>query len=207
MAKLGTFSLGGRGVTLSQGRGRNKTVVLDVSFKELEIWAAKNGIDERRLWTKSYGRACKGLRDKLQKVITRSGGVEGVPKFKDFEQFTKELRAKRGRTSPMGGILNERHVIVSYKIGDTQFIGWPKRLAKWAVNFQDAVGNNDLADNSWRHYWHELGIKDIPREYAHNPRRVLPEPFGAYVDKHLKEWAQGAFYKDLARQMAKRRTT
>ncbi len=194
-------------IVATAGRGRNKSVVLDVSFKELEVWAAKNGIDERRLWTKSYGRACKGLRDKLQKVITRSGGVEGVPKFKDFEQFTKELRAKRGRTSPMGGILNERHVIVAYKRGDVQYIGWPDRLAEWAVKFQDAVGTADFADNWRRHEWHKLGIKDIPREYAHNPRRVLPEPFGAYVDKHLKEWAQGAFYKELARQMAKRRTT
>ena len=199
-----TINLTGSGAIATTGRGRNKAVILDVSFKELEIWAARNKIDEKRLWNRSYGRACKGLRNKLKKLITRSGGVEGVPKFQDFEAFTNTLRAAKGRTKPMGGILNEPHVIVAYKRGNTQIIGWPDRLAEWAVKFQDAVGNNDLQDNSWRHWVHKLGIKDIPREYTHNPRRVLPEPFGSYTRRHLDEWARGAFYKELARQMAKK---
>lgn len=207
MASLGSFSVGSGSVTLTRGRGRNKTVILNVSFKELEVWAAKNKVDEKRLWSRSYGRACKGLRDKLQKVVSNGGGVEGVPKFKDFDAFTNELRAKRGRTKPMGGALAERRVIVAYKLGNKQIIGWPNRLAEWAVKFQDAVGNNDLRSSSWRHWVHKLGIKDIPREYIHNPRRVLPEPFGGYVRRHLKEWARSAFYKELARMMAKKRLT
>lgn len=212
MAKgLGTFSVGESSVSLSRGRSAAKAVVLEVSFKELELWAARNGVDEKRLWRKSYGRACKGLRDKFQKVVTRAGGVEGVPKFKDFEAFTKELRGKSTppKTAPMGGRLAQKNVIVAYKIGKSQIIGWPDGMAKAAVNFQDAVGgaaaDKFLEDVRSRARLHRMGIKDVPRTYTHNPRRIIPEPFGSYVKKHLEEWARGAFYKDLARQMAKKR--
>ena len=205
MAKLGTFTVNDGNVTLTRGRGANKTVVLNVSFKELEIWAARNGVDEKKLWTKSYGRACKGLRAKMQKVVSRAGGVEGVPKFHDFEAFTNELRAKRGTSSrPMGGILANKDVIVAYKIGKTQYIGWPDRLAEWAVKFQDAEGDPYFTSLHRKISFWRLGLHNLPNEYIHNPRRVIPEPFGAYVDKYLDEWAEGSFYKDLAQQMARR---
>jgi len=210
MASLGTFKVSNGGVTLTQGRGAAKAVLLEVSFKELELWAARNGVDEKRLWRKSYGRACKGLRDKFQKVVTRAGGVEGVPKFKDFEAFTKELRGKTGKGSrPMGGVLANRRLVIAKTVGKKQVIGWHDALEKAAVNFQDAVGGDRAEDflTSERNRWrlHRMGIRDIPRTYTHNPRRVIPEPFGTYVQKHLEEWARGAFYKDLARQMAKKR--
>ena len=209
MASLGTFKVSDGGVTLTQGRGAAKAVVLQVSFKELEIWAARNAVDERKLWKRSYGRACKGLRDKFRKVITRAGGVEGVPKFHDFEAFTKELRAKTNKHSPMGGVLADKSRIVAFKRGNAQIIGWPDALEKSAVNFQDAVGGPSadwfLSDSGSRHRIQELGINDIPRTYTHNPRRVIPEPFGSYVRKYLDEWASGSFYKELARQMAKKR--
>lgn len=204
MAKLGTFKVNDGNVTLTRGRGANKAVVLNVSFKELEIWAARNGVNEKKVWNKAWTRAMSTLRNRLQKVISGAGGYDGVPKFTDFEQFTNELRAATHRTTPMGGVLASKKVIIWEKKGKRYYIGWPDRLAEWAVNFQDAVGNDDLANNDWRHYWHKLGIKDIPREYVHNPRRVLPEPFGAHVDKYLPQWAEGAFYKDLAKQMARR---
>lgn len=207
MAGLGTFTTTGTGVTLTRGRGANKLIVFDVSFRELEKWARRNGVDEPKLWRRSYGRAIRNIKSKFSKVIRSAGGVEGVPKFKDFESFTDELRAKTGRTSPMGGILANKANIAAWKQGDTQYIGWPDRLAQWAVKFQDAEPSRDFADTSWRHYLHKLGIKDVPTTYTRNPRRVLPEPFLSYVRKHLDEWARGAFYKDLARQMAKSRIT
>ena len=211
MAGLGTFTVGSGGVTLTQGRGASKAVRLAVSFKELEVWAAKNGIDEKRHWRRSFGRACKGLRDKFRKVVTHAGGVEGVPKFKDFEAFTNELRAKRNKHDPMGGRLALKSNIVAYKIGNKQIIGWPNWLEKYAKNFQDGAGGASadrfLQSNESRRHLHMQGFKDIPREYAHNPRRIIPEPFGSYVDQRLAEWARGAFMKDLARQMAKRRLT
>ena len=203
MASLGTFKNTGSGITLSR---RGVGVLLDVSYKELEIWAARNGVDEKRLWQRDYGRAIKNLKGKLVKVITKAGGVEGVPKFKDFEEFTRELRTARNMTRPMGGILANPKNIITKKVGNTQYIGWPDRLAEWAVKFQDGIGSNaDFQNQYLRHDWHKLGIKDIPYTYISNPRRVLPEPFGTYVKKHLEEWARSSFYKDLARQMAKKR--
>lgn len=206
MAKgLGTFSLGGKGVTLTRGRGANKTVVLDVSFKDLERWARRNAVDTKRLMDRSFGRACSGLRRKFQQIVSGAGGVNGVPKFKDFAAFTQELRAARGTSSrPMGGVLADKKVVVAFKKNGWQVIGWPDRLADWAVKFQDAVGGeSQLNSKMWRHYVHRLGIKDIPRSYERNPRRVIPEPFGQYVQQNLKTWAKGSFYKDLAKQMAK----
>lgn len=202
MAGLGTFKNTGTGITLSR---RGAGVLLDVSYKELEIWAARNGIDEKRLWKRNFGRAINAIKSKLVSVVTKAGGVEGVPKFTDFEAFTKELRTARNMTRPMGGVLANKKSIVAKKVGNTQYIGWPDRLAEWAVKFQDGTPSKDFSDNSWRHYLHKLGLKEIPYTYQSNPRRVLPEPFGGYVEKYLVEWARGAFYKDLARQMAKKR--
>lgn len=203
MASLGTFKNTGTGITLSR---RGAGVLLNVSYKELEIWAARNGVDEKKLWTKSFGRACKGLRSKLQKIMAHGGGVEGVPKFKDFEQFTKELRAATGRSTPMGGILSQKKQIVAYKRGNTQYIGWPDRLAAWADFFQAGSGGDEyFHDPKTLRYLHHLGIHNIPKQYVRNERNIIPEPFGSYVRQNLVEWARGSFYKDLAKQMAKKR--
>lgn len=190
------------------GRGRSKTVVLDVSFKELERWAKKMGLDERKLLSRAFGRAVSGLKAKFRKVISNAGGVEGVPKFRDFEEFTKTLRAATGRTAKMGGVLADKANIVGYKQNGWQIIGWPDRLAEWAVRFQDGVGGESseryFTDPKYRAAWHRrLKLSDIPRAYVHNPRKVLPEPFGAYVRKNLDTWAQHTYYKDLARRMQK----
>ena len=178
---------------------------MNVSFKQLEVWARANGVDEKKLWARSYGRAIRNIKSKFSKVIRKGGGVEGVPKFKSFEAFTNELRAATGRTTPMGGVLANKANIIAYKRGNTQYIGWPDRLAEWAVKFQDGEPSKDFTDNTWRHYVHKLGVKDIPTTYDSNPRRVLPEPFLSYVRRNLDDWAKGAYYKELARQMAKKR--
>jgi hypothetical protein len=205
MAGIGTLKTEGRNVTFSR---RGVGVYLEVSFKELSHWGRRNRVDANKLYIKSYGAAIRALRAKLQKVVTRGGGVEGVPKFKDFEEFTKELRAVRNNSAPMGGILAEKHVIVSYKRDGAQVIGWPDNLAEWAVKFQDGIGGASseamFTDPERRYHLHRLGIRDVPREYVHNPRRVLPEPFDEYVRRHLKEWAHNTYYKALARQMAKK---
>ena len=203
MARLGTFRLTDKGVALSR---RGQGVLLDVSFKELEVWAARNAIDEKRLWRQSWTRACTTLRRQLQKVVSSAGGYYGVPKFKDFESFTEDLRRVEHKTAPMGGILAEKHSIIWRKVGKTTYIGWPDKLATWADRFQDGVPRNGMFDNPQSRYaLHRKGIRDVPAQYVSNPRRVLPEPFGTHAQKHLEEWARGAFYKALARRMAKKR--
>lgn len=203
MASLGTLKLTDSGVSFS----RRGSVYLEVSFKDLSRWAQRNRVDAARLYSRSFGRACSDLKAKMQKVVSRAGGVEGVPKFRDFEEFTKQLRVADNNSAPMGGVLAERHVIVAYKRNGAQVIGWPDRLAEWAVKFQDGVGGPEseamFTDPELRHLLHRKGLRDIPRAYVHNPRPVIPEPFGSYVQRHLEEWARGAFYKSLARQMAK----
>ena len=195
------------GATVTTGKGAAKTVVLEVDFSELIAWAKRTKVEEAKVWRKAYGAALRGLKAKFKKVVSRAGGVEGVPKFKDFEEFTKQLRATNNRTRPMGGVLADKNRIVSYKLNGWQYIGWPDALASWAVKFQDGAGGSDadnfLNDPKSRHYLHKKGIRDIPHVYAHNPRRVLPEPFGSYVDKHLETWAEHVFMKELAKLMAK----
>ncbi|MBQ1428033.1 MAG: hypothetical protein IIZ06_00045 [Kiritimatiellae bacterium] len=202
------IKLTGTGVIATSGRGAAKTVVLDVSFAEIDAWARRMGRDEPRVWRRAYGRALSALKSQFRRVVQNAGGVEGVPKFKDFESFTRELRAKTNRTSPMGGVLAEKSRIVSFKRNGWQYIGWPDNLAKWAVNFQDAVGGRaaeDFLDEpKSRARLHRMGIKDVPRSYSHNPRRIIPEPFGAHVKAHLEEWARGAYYKMLAKEMSKK---
>ena len=204
MASLGTFKVNDGNVTLTRGRGANKAVVLDVSFKELEIWAARNSVNEKKVWDRAWTRAMSTLRNRLQKVISGAGGYDGVPKFKDFEQFTTELRVARNKTAPMGGVLAAKKVIIWEKIGKSYYIGWPDRLADWAVKFQDAEGDPYFTTMRRKISFWRLGLHNLPAQYVHNPRRVLPEPFGAHVDKYLPQWAEGVFYKDLAKQMARR---
>lgn len=200
------INLTSTGVDFVAGRGKNKMVTLSMTFKELERWARRQRIDTPRLMRRSFGRACSGLKKKFCQVMQNAGGVNGVPKFRDFEEFTRSLRASSGKSAPMGGVLAEKAHIVAFKRNGWQVIGWPDDLAGWAVKFQDggdAMAERQLEDPSWRAYIHRKGIHDIPRNYAHNPRRVLPEPFGDYVKQHLEEWAKGAFYKELARQFQK----
>ena len=108
----------------------------------------------------------------------------------------------------MGGILAQKNQIVAFKKNGWQIIGWGDHLRAAAMKFQDGTGGSSserfLNDPKSRHWLHKRGIHDIPRTYTHNPRRVIPEPFGSYVDKHLEEWAKGAYYKELAKQMKKK---
>lgn len=194
------------GVDFLTGRGKNKIVTLSMTFKQLENWARSCGADMDSVLQRSFGRACAGLKKKFQQVIKNGGGVNGVPKWRDFEEFTKELRSARGSTAPLGGTLAEPHLVVAYKRNGWQIIGWPDTLEDWSVKFQDGgdiEAERQLEDPSWRASIHRKGIRSIPRTYAHNPRHVMPEPFGDYVDEHLDEWARGAMYKGLAKMFQK----
>ena len=181
MAKSLTWKTTDSTVRATSGRGRNKVIVLEVSFKELERWAKRQMIDTKTMLNKSFVTATTNVKSKLVKVITRRGGVEGVPKFHDFEEFTKSLRAVRGLSSrPMGGILADKEKFFVSRINGYWRVGWVDRLAEWAVKFQeggDYKAEANFQSDGFRRWMHVLGIQDIPRTYAHNPRQVLPEPF------------------------------
>lgn len=202
-----TVNLTDFGAIVTEGRGSAKAVILEVSFKDLEVWAAKSGKSAAELWRRAYGRACAGLKKQFTKVMTSAGGVYGVPKFRSFEAFTDELRAVTNRTSPMGGVLADKRRIVAYKQNGWQVIGWPDSLEKTAIAFQEGEGGSAaemfLTGSRSRAYMHRRGIRDIPREYAHNPRRVIPEPFGEHVRQNLDTWAKTIYFKHIATMMAR----
>lgn len=201
------ISLTSTGVDFVSGRGKHKTIELSMSFRSLEKWAKHCRINTKKITTETFGWAVRGLKTKLRQVVTKAGGVNGVPKFRDFEEFTKELRAKTGISArPMGGVLADEKRIVSNKRNGYQVIGWPDNLAAWAVKFQDGgdrVAQRQLNDPEWRRAIHRRGIREIPHSYVKNPRRILPEPFGGFVKANLKAWAKGSFYKKLAKMFKK----
>ena len=205
MKAVGTIKNAAGGVTWSRGRGAAK-VTLFIDYKSIGRWAKKTRQDNELLWRKAKAAACKGLKDKFRRVVENAGGVEGVPKFKDFDDFTLALREKRRITRPMGGVLADKQHIGAEKRNGIQYIGWKDYLKDVAIRFQeggDAKDDAKFTDPGSRRLWHMEGFKTIPDAYAHNPRRVLPEPFGSYVKQYLVEWARGAYFKALARLMIK----
>lgn len=198
-------------VNIVKGRGKNKLVTLSISFKELDRWARRMAIDAPKLLNQSYGRAVRGLRLKFEKTVVAGGGVNGVPKWKDYEDFTRQFYTARNKPLRMGGILAERSNIVGYKINGWQAIGWKDSAAGggdlkgWAERFQDG-GDSDadvrIAGETFQSWCRDLGIAP-PTAYAHNVRPLLPEPFGAYVKENLDNWAHSAYYRELAKQMQK----
>lgn len=202
------YSLTDTGVSFTKGRGK-AAVALTISFKEIEEWAKRMQKDTKELWRLSYGRACAGLKKKFYEVMQKSGGVYGVPKFKDFEDFTKSLRALAGKTATMGGMLADRGSIVAFKRNGAQVIGWPDYLANSACAFQEGRGGQKsekwFVESEWRQVWRRQGIKDIPRAYVHNERMVIEPYFVDYVKANLDEWAKGSYYKGLVKLMQGKR--
>ena len=197
-----TFKLTGTGVDVSSGRG-NARVTISVDFSKIEKWAKRMQIDTPKLMNRSFGRAAFALKGKFKYIMSNGGGAYGVPRFKSWEEFTVRLHGQS--SNKIGGVLADPRRIVAFKRGGWQFIGWPDALSDWARKFQDAVGDQaQLNDPSWRAWAHRRAKTDyVPRTYVHTPRRVIPEPFGSYVEANLREWARGAYYTELARQMQK----
>ena len=203
-AEVMAYSLTDAGVSVTSGRGKN-AVALVISFKEIEAWAKRMRKDTKELWRLSYGRACAGLKKKFEKTVLSGGGTNGVPRFKDFEDFTKTLRAQSGRTARMGGILADKGVAVAFKRNGAQVIGWPDHMKDASENFQEGRGGPRaemwFTDPSWRQAWHRKGIRDIPRAYVHNPRMVIEPYFVDYVRTYMDEWARNAYFTGLAKLM------
>lgn len=195
-------------VRMSKGRGA-AAVSLDISFREIETWAKRNKVDTDRLFRRSFGRACSALKRQLVQIMQQGGGLHGVPKFRDFEDFTKEVRKLRGIDGrPMGGVLADKARIVAFKRNGYQVVGWPDSMSRLVVAFQDGQGveKKDEAFTFWpstRYALHKRGIRDVPRYYVHNPRPIIEPYWHEHVRLNLDDWATKIYYKDLAKQMAK----
>ena len=205
------YTMTDSGVSVTSGKGRN-AVALVISFKEIEAWATRMRKDTKELWRLSYGRAVAGLKKKFAATVAAGGGLNGVPKFKDFEAFTKELREKRGRSDAMGGPLanvKDKGVIVAHKKNGAQVIGWSDSFKDAAEKFQDGAGGDSAEkwfyEPSLRRTWHREGIHDVPRAYVHNPRPVINPYFLDYIKGHMDEWARTAYFTGLAKLMQGRK--
>lgn len=202
------FSVTDFGVTMTKGRGRNAVAIV-LSFKEIEAWAKRMKKDREELWRLSYGRAAAGLKKRFIEVMHKSGGVYGVPKFKDFEDFTKSLREMSGRSATMGGLLADKGSVVMFKRNGAQVIGWPDYMENVANSFQEGRGGPDaekyFTDPDWRRSWHIQGVRDIPRSYVHNERMVIVPYFVDHIRKYLDEWAKAAYFTGLAKLMQGKR--
>ena len=132
---MAKFSIGSSGVNVTSGRGAAKATI-EVSFAELDAWAKKMKIDTEKLMEKSFANACSGLKKKFTSVVQHAGGECGVPKFKDFEEFTKELRQIQGISDRlMGGRLAEKNNVGAWKQNGWQIIGWKDYLKDPAIRF------------------------------------------------------------------------
>ena len=58
------------GATVTAGKGRAKTVILEVDFTELRAWAKRMKVKEAAIWRKAYKGAIRVLKSKFQKVIS-----------------------------------------------------------------------------------------------------------------------------------------
>lgn len=199
------------GVLYSKGRGAAR-VELRISFAELERWAKRNAVDTQKLLDKSFGKAASGLKRQLVAVMKNGGGVNGVPRFKSYEDFTAEYKRSQHKDADgkIGGVLADDRRIVAFKRGGWQYVGWPDGMENLVEAFQEGRGGSYaeawLNNKRVRNYLHFTAqIRDVPRSYVHNPRAVLEPHFHDHVVKNLDDWAHKIFYKDLAKQMMEKR--
>lgn len=200
------YSVTGTGVAISKGRGK-AAVSIEVSFKAIENWARRQGIDTPKLLKKSFGKACSGLKKQLVAVMQRGGGDYGVPRFRDYEAFTAEYRRETDRdpTGPIGGILADKNRMAFFRRGGWQYFGWPDELRRVAEAFQEGRGGSEaegwLQNKRVRAWLHGNDVNPVPLAYSHNSRMVIKPYFMDHVRRNIDDWAEKIFYKDLAKQM------
>lgn len=121
----------------------------------------------------AFGAAAKRARKRFIKVMRRAGGVYGVPQMAPHHEISSILRPSQ----KMGGVLAEADRIVMFKVDpDTQYIGWPDALAKWAVKFQTA--ETKVFTPGTRQWMHRKGVRVVPITYQ-RPERDVVESFAA----------------------------
>ncbi len=139
------------------------------------------GLEKRfpRTMRAAFGAAATRAQNRLRKVMRQAGGVYGVPRMAAHHEISTYLRPGQ----KMGGILAEKHVIVKYKVdADTQYIGWPDGLARWASNFQDQA-TRPFTDGQ-RRWMHHKGLRDVPTTYQRPERDVID----SFASNLAAEW-------------------
>lgn len=145
----------------------------------------------------AFGAAATRAQNRLRKAMRRGGGCYGVERMAPHSEISTYLRPGQ----KMGGVLAERHLIVKYKIdADTQYIGWPDGLTRWASRFQDSDTHPFTeAQRKWMHF---RGIKDVPVNYS-RPERDVIDSFAGNLAGEWPGMVLAMFDKYYRSRMAK----
>lgn len=145
----------------------------------------------------AFGAAATRAQRRLRKAMRQGGGVYGVERMAPHSEISTCLRPGQ----KMGGKLAQPRVIVKYKIdADTQYIGWPDALAKWASRFQDSASRPMTeAQRKWMHF---RGIKDAPVCYT-RPERDVIDSFSGNLAGEWPGMVLAMFDKYYRSRMAK----
>lgn len=145
---------------------------------------------------RANGRAASIVRRKMRAALKKGGGTKDVPALAPLHPVTMELT---GRALP-GGKLAQPELVVMYRLGKAQIVGWPDGLTNYASAFQSAQSSE--MSKSVRHYMHRRRVKGIPSWYA-RPARPVVEPLLASVAPQYTGWFQGAAVKLIEKSLAK----
>ena len=162
-----------------------------------------NAADKARLFSlmvnfpretyRGLGRSGATIRSKMRKLMSASGGTDGVHKFAAKDAWTGVIHPGR----KLGGILSKAHAIQMKKEGKASItIGFLSALEPWAKAFQEKETRPMSAGE--RHMFHKLGFALVPNTYA-RPARDMVEPFGLHYQSDLLKWAIRNTEKILAK--------
>jgi hypothetical protein len=151
-----------------------------------------------REMVQANGRAASIVKRKLRAAMSKGGGTPDVPAFAALDPITVALK----RRSQPGGMLGDSGVIVSYRLGIAQIVGWPDRLQGMASSFQSPETHPTDADE--RYFFH----KNVPQfgsvpTYM-RPARPVIEPLSATVNRDFPKWIMGAATKIIGKKLAKK---
>lgn len=153
-----------------------------------------------RTFRAAHASAATHAQNRLRKVMKDGGGKYGVPPFAPRHQMTSLLHPGR----QAGGLLADRGMIVKFRRGDGQVIGWVDRVAQWASCYQGAARYEFEA---WqRASLHRLNRAldgyHIPTWYD-RPARPVIDPFAAQLANEFPGMVLEAFDKAVARRLKK----
>lgn len=145
----------------------------------------------------AFGAAAKHARNRFAKVMRQAGGAYGVPQMAPHHEISKTLRPKQR----MGGVLADNRRIVMYKPSpDTQYIGWPDALAKWASRFQESATSTFTPGT--RRWMHTRGVRVVPQVYQ-RPERDVVQSFADHLAGEWPDMVLAMFDKYYKSRMAK----
>lgn len=132
--------------------------------------------EARRAWNGATLR----MKNTLAKTIGVRGGRSGVTAWARTNPITQQLTGRQ----LAGNKIADPRVIVRYKVGDSQFIGWPSRVEKYATAIQTEEHRPFSRNERLRFYarmrqrgMSSRNIREMLRTVYSRPSRDTVEPF------------------------------